>query len=1294
MRRILGWTVVLGAAAAAFVLLVFVRWLGSDDFQRFAQARTEQLLEQRTGEEVSLSRVDVRFWPPGVEAKGVNLWHAPTGDTIFAVERLLAPVVLTWSGPRLGIVQLVRPRVQLHLDPDGLRELRNRRRGGRPLRRFPLDGLDVVDGTVRLVHPAVDVTLRGLELHPRGGGVHQLDADLHVRSDRHEETHALALRPVLEDDRIRLPDLDLRTGPLDLRGTVDVPLQGDLAADLTLHARLATLTPWLAPPRALHGDLHADVEVRGPPNNPTAAINAWTTDLALDLPGRKTPVLHYRFDETTLAVEATRDRVVVEDLVAYWAGGTLRATGLIDPASRALVDARVVGEGVSFRDLLVQLGAAPTPWIDMACDAEIRASGSLQPLHVEGSFELDTADLLVTAGPVREPGHRRMLDIPFAFARGDLTLEKDHIRLVAHEVQGPGTRGFLDVDIGFAGSLDLVADLNADLADFQPLGGVQMSGRGPIRGRIRGPFQHLTFEGTGDIEQFSILGRPLADRLTAPVFRSDDLRSLELLGATAVKGGTTYAGDFRMDFRPPVSLTTALAVADGRVEDLLGVFVDVDFTGDVDGSLALDGPLYRMNGRADLRLADTSLLGERFPTGRARGVMSDGRFRLDDLVLARRANEEGIRLRGTVGRGWSLDMDLLADGFRLEALDRLADDVPLRGTASAYAHIGHTLFEPEPAGRIVVRDARYAGSELADSEVRFTTSAGILSYDGNLLGDAVTGSGTLGLWGTRPFTLAADLRDVPVHVLHPVAEDGRPITATATGDLRIATALADPSSPLQADGKLTDVTVAWGPHVLRNQAPWTYRQDGAAYTLENMDLTGGTTRFAVEASGGERFTLAGDGVVALDLLRAVVPGLERAEGEAEVDLQVAGDATLALVDVRADLLRHDALPAALEDLTTQVRLAPDGFRVTDLRASLGGGTFRGGGSIDAEGWTPVRYDLAGAVTDAQVRWVDSLPAAVGDAVLRLDGPADALLLEGDVTIDEMVFADRIDWEDWVVEYRSEVMVQRVDDGDDGPFDLNVRIGADRTIRLRNNLAEGTASADLRVVGTPTRPGILGTIRIDDAVVVLQDRTFRVDRGEVTYTDPFTWDPDLGIDLVTDIESRERRYRIDYQLYGPFSDWRTTTRSDPALPQADVNALLWFGVTTEDLERAGELPTAVAQGVADLLLTDLFASTQASELGEVPELLFDSIDVATGVNGRGEYSAEPRLVVSKRLEDLGDVDLTWEFNLGRPEDNYVRVDKRVGGIWSIAGWYATLQRERVLPIGGAYGVDVTARWEIE
>jgi hypothetical protein len=368
-----------------------------------------------------------------------------------------------------------------------------------------------------------------------------------------------------------------------------------------------------------------------------------------------------------------------------------------------------------------------------------------------------------------------------------------------------------------------------------------------------------------------------------------------------------------------------------------------------------------------------------------------------------------------------------------------------------------------------------------------------------------------------------------------------------------------------------------------------------------------------------------------------------------------------------------------------------------LQAELGGGTMVGCGTIASTNWIPHRYDLHTEISDAQIQWIDTLPPAIGDARLRFDGPVDSLILSGDIHVTEMVFDERIDWEDWVVEYRSEMLVDPTMTYDDDPyFSMDIGIVADGTIKLANNVADGHASAALRIGGDTSLPELSGEVWThEDTIAILQDREFQMERGLIKFNDPKTWDPELDFKLRTDIESYEQIYRVQYLVTGPFSDWNSTAQSSPSLPQSDLNALLWFGVTTDDLEERGEFGSAVAQSVADMILTDfLITNAAAGELSsELPDL-FDRIDLATGVNARGMYSSEPRLVVEKRLDDFGDIDLTWEFNLVRPEDNYISADKRIGGIWSLSGWYASLQRDRVLPIGGAYGVDVTARWETD
>lgn len=1304
----------LGALAVLSFLLLLVGWITSTDFERRAIDLIEALIEDATQEASTITALRVHLWPPGLEVDGFHLYRPDDGHTLVSAERVRVPLVLRDGGPAIGRIVLQRPVVQLELDAEGrLVDFAGIEQRGdpAPLERLPWSSLEIRDGNLRITHPEGHLRVERIDVTPAEGPVALVSLDLDVAfRDLRQQARVRLPGVVLGPDRVEIPSLALDTGLLDLTGRAAWPFGGALDVDLTGRIELEALQPLLEAPRAAQGSVDFDLRAEGPLDDPRFELAVHGRGLAVDVPGANVPVLHYTLDGLAASATGNRREIDIEKVTLMLGDeGEITAWGRVDLVERVLRDSRVVGHRLSLADVLVAADAAPTPWVDMQADLEVEWSGSLDPLRLEGPFELVVADLRVGDRPIDDPTVEHVLDLPRAWAEGILRLEPDHILLDARRVQGPRTRGKALVDIGFGpyGPLDLRADLfAADLSDFRPLGGIELEGTGRVVGTITGPFDALRVDAHGDVRGFSAVGIPFADRLQARIV-SEDMQSLELREASALRGVTPYDGHFRIDFRDPVTIDTDLRIGMGTVEDLVGMFVDVEgITGDLDGGrLRLTGPLFDLDGEAHLSLGETALFGERFTHGEGHGYMDQGVFTLDDLRVLRHDGREGLVLRGSVERAWALDMELLGDGFRIERMDSIAQtEQPLSGRVALHSRIRGTLFEPEPEGRLAVTDLRYAGNPVADSHVTFSTSDGVLTWRGSLVGHTAQAGGTIGLWGEQPYQLTARLDALPAHVFYPLGADGTPIFAEVSGDVELSGHFGEVWSPVTLRARLPEVEVRYGRHRLRNHEPWTYVQDGDRFEIRDLNLAGGTTQLRFSASRGDELVVGGQGRVDLDLLRAVVPGLQRAHGVADVRLHAVGappqlEAVLD-VDVDADLVRHESVPVAFEDLRARIRATDERILIEDVTAAVGGGTLEGSGTIEAEHWMPVRWDLVARVEDAQVQWVDSLPPAIGDARLRFDGPNEALLLHGRVRVHEMDFVDRIDWEDWLVEYREEMLVDPATIYDEEPwFNLDVQIVADRTIRLRNNVAEGTASADLRIIGDTTRPGLVGTVRVDEALAFFQDREFRVERGNILFSDPWSWDPELDLALVTDIHNREQRYRVDLGVGGHLSNWRTTARSDPPLAQADVNALLWFGITTEDLEASGELSSAVAQGVADLILTDFLITNQAGEIAqELPEFLFDRIDLATGVNVRGEYSPDPRLLVEKRLTELGGfqlgVDLRWEVNLVRPEDNYVRADKRIGGVWSLAGWYATLQRDRVLPIGGAYGIDVSARWETD
>ncbi|NCG20684.1 MAG: hypothetical protein GWP91_16875 [Rhodobacterales bacterium] len=1293
------------------VIAFVVGWLNSDDFQTRSIYLVEGLVEGATGQGCEVGKIKVAPWPPGLEIEQFKLYAKDTDETILSVARARAPLVLRDGGPNLGRVVINEPYISLHIEKGGkLREFQDIPTGdpnappGTPLAKLPWYTLEITDATIRVAFPHGTLAIDHLNFIPVDGPRSDLPADVVIDvRDLHEETTLDIRNITLGPEVIEIPELEFRSTPLLLTGRVRVPLQGELDVDLFAHIALEEINALLSPPRMAHGEVDIDIHLGGLPKDPRAEVVALGQRVSVDLPGVFTPILHYNLGNLSTAIIASRDNLHVENLTSDIGGGELIAWGDIRLPELRLENAGVVAHDSRLRRMLIDFDAAPTPWIDMGIDLEVSLEGSLKPLKLEGHFDFDVGDLKVGDRPIADPNRSLMLDIPQAYAKGTLLLEKDHVFLSAPKVVGPRTRGSMDVDIGFGprGPLNLQVDMHhADLSDFQPLNGVDMTGTGRIQGKISGPFNKLQVHGLGDLYNFSVMGIEYADHLTAAII-SPDMKSVELHGAQAMKGVTPYEGYFGFNFKPPMSMDVDVEFNNGRIEDVVDMFMDLPgMTADLSGTLQFHGPIYNLDGESHITLSDIDLWGEHFDYGEGHGYLDDGLFTLDDVRVLRRGGDEGMVLRGSIKRDWSLNMDLIADGMALQRLTTLADkDAPLTGNISAYSHISNTLFEPWPEGRISVTDVRYDGYPVKDSHLKFHSTDGIMTYFGGLLGGAAKVDGTLGLWDEQPYAMTLELTDLPAHSLYPNAADGTPLTAIVSGDLDISGDFGEEWSPVKLSADLPKVELQYAHHVLRNTSRWQYEQEGNLFKLKHFGLQGGLTNVKVSASGGNALLVGGEGTVDLDLLRAIVPSLERASGTADVVLYAVGAKSnveaVIEIDVQADLLRYESLPPSFEDLTAHLRVTDTGIDIERLTANVGGGTMTGGGHITASGWIPARYDLTAEIRDSQVQWVDSLPPAIGNGSLHFDGPSDALLLSGRIDVQDMTFSDRIDWEDWVVEYRDEMLVDpsTLYDEEQSYFDMNVQIEADRTIQLRNNVAEGLASASLRIIGDTNRPGLVGTVQVVDGEAFLQDRKFVIDRGDITFNDPWSWDPDLNIDLLTDIESHEQRYRVNYLVLGPFSDWRTQTRSDPPMPQADVNALLWFGVTTEDLEEMGELSSAVAQSVADLILTDFVLTNTSGDLGGgVQDLLFDSIDLATGVNARGMYSSEPRLIVEKQLTELGDIGLTWEFNLVRPDDNYISAERRLGGVWSLAGWYASLQRNRVLPIGGAYGVDVTARWE--
>ncbi len=1272
--------------------------LKTDLAARIAGTTVQTLVEAALGEEVTVGGVKVSYFPPEVALEGVVIAGRADGERIVGVRSVRALFgVQEW---RPGLIRLTvdSPDVHLHLDADGLREFRERRvsKSGSPLSEFPWRELVVLNGQL-LIEGAdlrvelVDVDV-GAELDRRSdiafGGLTVDVGRIHEKAGPTRFKHVL-----LSPKGVVAPSIDVTFDHFAVDGSVSVVAGGPIGGDLSLRVALPGFTTSPDDPRSyVDGVVGLDVTLGGSTSAPTVDGHVATEGVVLWLIDAADVPFAVRLGEIVGPVHFAGTTASSERLRLPWGDGVVDVVATVDIDTFA-VEAAVLAEGVHLGRVLRQTGGFANPWVDFPADVEAHVTGTLDPLRLEGPFEVNVGNLVVRNGPY-DGQAEVMLDVPRARVAGALVLDANHIILDATDTRvGPG-RGRAWADIGFLpnGPLLLRAELDdVDLSWLAPLGGAGLGGSAHIEGSLSGPFDNLQASASLNVRDAVVLDLPIAEELRTHL--ESDMERLDFTEIRGRRGTTEFLGNYSLVVGGAAMWMDAqIAVPGGRVADLTGIFVDLPgVDGAVRGSALLHGPPTRLSGEVHFELDAVDVYGEAFDSGEATAWMDDGILAIDDLTLRR--GEEVVLARGSVGRQYAMNVEVLTDGFRLERLDHLRENpLDVRGEIVGDVRVGGTLMDWEPRGRLVVQRAQVNRRNVVDSRLVFSTEpGGTLAWSAALLGDAATLSGHLGIYGQQPYDLHAALSNFPMHVLYPEGADGTPVLATLTGEVDLAGQIGDDPTPVDIDARFPKVEVSWGRHHLTNPDDWVIAVHGASVQVPGLTLADERTRLGVEGwtTADGRANFRAGGTADLDLVRLFAPGVTTAEGgltiDAEFGTAVGPAGVRATVQTQDATLRTDYFPATFTSLDARVTTDGTRYVIEEVTADVGGGRVDAAGTITAPAWVPTRFDLSARLADAHIRYFDYLPALQGGAELRFDGPVGDLLLSGDIVLTDMQFRDRVDWEGNILALQASRLTESASAGREDYFSMDLTVTANDTIRLRNNLAEGVASASLRVVGDTQRPGMIGSILVDEGGhMYLQDRDFEITRGEIRFIDPYTFDPDLDIALQTEVSGREQSYRVFYSVTGPFSDWNTTTSSDPYLSQADVNTLLLFGMTREEFEQYGGVAAAALAAQA----TDLLAAQVAT----APAQLVDRWNLVSGSGARGTPTLDSNWRVVGQKDFLG-FTATGELDLA-DYDLYLAIERQITrGLFASA--YSTSQEEgRTLDLGAAFGAELKYRWELD
>ena len=220
--------------------------------------------------------------------------------------------------------------------------------------------------------------------------------------------------------------------------------------------------------------------------------------------------------------------------------------------------------------------------------------------------------------------------------------------------------------------------------------------------------------------------------------------------------------------------------------------------------------------------------------------------------------------------------------------------------------------------------------------------------------------------------------------------------------------------------------------------------------------------------------------------------------------------------------------------------------------------------------------------------------------------------------------------------------------------LNIQISGDDALRVNNNVARLRGDLDLFVRGTLANPVLFGQVElIPGGRLVYADNEYEVERGLLTFNNPYRIDPVIDLVAITEV----RNFDITLSLSGTLERLNAQFSSEEGLADLEILALL---ATGQELEEEGRIRAPGERSPEmDVRASEILAGQAASLVSKRVGTLFgfDRFRIDPQSSATGGAIGGVRLTVGKRISR--DLFVTYSSNPAASEEYLVRMEWQVG-----------------------------------
>jgi translocation and assembly module TamB len=907
----------------------------------------------------------------------------------------------------------------------------------------------------------------------------------------------------------------------------------------------------------------------------------------------------------------------------------------------------------------------------------VSASGQVTLTASAGTFRIDRAAVhtphseLTASGPVTRGGSAS-LDVAFRSEdMSEVWRAIEAFGLITDEMKE-------QYEVGLTGSGEFKGRLDGTLSDPKVVGHLKLAGI------------QLHSEEAGAFEGDIAYSPSLVSIDNASLVRSDGSRAdFSINAPLQTKDSLSVKANVQ-----GFDLATIVRAIEPKLSDFVG-------RGAISGTIDLKGlPGPRtIEGTAKVSFTAGEFTLPSTEDGKEDRKISVPEFAGDVTLSNSVVNVENLRMRvgdsDIAGHGtfnldtYAYSVDARGKNLDLAKLSDAAETVKLSGTADVTI-VGQGKWgnsddwsEANLNATIEGHNVAISGRDVGDATLTAVTENGVvkLRAAGVLLNEPRTLEATIDLRDRKNYPINASITFTDADIgpyLGLISPELSSVEGKATGTIKLSGPLLD-TDQIQAVADLSKLELGGAisngqRYTIKNQenivliaTPKEIKLSKVTFTGEATSLTLGGT-ISREASPTSNLTI--DGALNLRFINSFTD-IVFATGVARLHASIVGTLEapqlLGLVNLEDVGVRVVNFPLAASHGNGQIRFTSNQALVENFVAGTPGGgklTVRGGAALSA-GLLPDRWRLeieADQVAGEYPR--DTL--TVVDAELTLQGNRKLQVLSGNVAVRRASYTRDLTLDE-LITTGGPFTPDFLDAGPGGRGEtsalqttLDLRITADNTLLIKNNLADAVGSAFLSVRGSLDQPIVSGRVLLSRGTLEFRNGRYELTRGLITIPGRRGADPTIDFQTEADI----RGYHITIGFNGPVAKLQTTVRSEPELPEADIVSLILTGTVS------GDRSIVAASSQSGLGLAQSILSASLSEqLERGTQRLF----------GLSRFSIDPllvgrsndptaRITVGQRITK--DLTVTYSQNLTSGPSGIERVilvEYRISNRFSVVGF---------------------------